>query len=110
MSVLRVKYDERRAKTLPTSAVQPVDVGQGAAPQVYVRGRRDMGGLKYGIDNLVNYLVKVFFLDTAEAALYVALYVTRNNLALDKAWLRENEAYYHFVGKRIGILWIEPVV
>ena len=66
--------------------------------------------LEYRIDYLVNYLVEVSFLDAAETSLYVALNVTRNNLALDKAWLREREAHNHFIGQRIGILWIEPVV
>ena len=66
--------------------------------------------LEYRIDYLVNYLVEVFFLDAAETTLYVALDVTRNNLALDKAWLREREAHNHFVGQGVGILRIEPVV
>ena len=66
--------------------------------------------LEYRIDYLVNYLVEVSFLDAVETTLYVALDVTRNNLTLDKAWLRECEALYHFVGQRIGILGVEPVV
>ena len=67
-------------------------------------------GLEYGIDNLVNYLVEVFLFDAAEAALNVALDVARNNLAFDKAGLREREAHHHLVGQRVGVLRIEPVV
>ncbi len=71
---------------------------------------RKVYSLEYRIDYLVDNLVEVFLLDAAETALYVAFDIARNNLALDKAWLRKGEARDHFVGKRIGILWIEPVV
>ena len=67
---------------------------------------RDYAGvlLKDGYDNLVNNLVEVFLLDTAETTLDITLDITRENLALYEAGLREGKAFYHIIGQLIGIL------
>ena len=44
--------------------------------------------LEYRIYYLVNNLVEILFLDTAEATGHVALNVACNNLALHETWLR----------------------
>lgn len=61
-------------------------------------------------DDLVNYLVEIDLLDTAEATLNIALDIAREDLAFHEAGLGEGKAFYHIVGQRIGILRIDPVV
>lgn len=49
--------------------------------------------LKDGYDDLVNDLVEVFLLDTAETTLNITLDIARENLTLYEAGLRKEETH-----------------
>lgn len=59
---------------------------------------------------LVNNLVEVLFLYASQTTDNITLNVSCYDLALYKTWFGKGMPDNHFVGKRIGVLGIEPVI
>ena len=65
---------------------------------------------KYRFDYLVDDFIEVFLFDATKATIDITLDIARNNLAFNKAGLRESKAINHFDSQRIRILRVEPIV